>query len=57
MCSRCKLTVPTGADAYCSACAIDLRLESRRGLEQLDCYLGVWADFDDWITNRMPGDE
>jgi hypothetical protein len=56
MCSRCKLTVPTGADAYCSACAIDLRIESWRGFEQLDRYLGVWAAFDDWIA-KTPGDE
>ena len=52
MCTRCKLTVPKGADAYCPACAIELRVESRRGLDELDRYLGVWAAFDDWITKR-----
>ena len=52
MCTRCKLTVPTGAEAYCAACAIELRVESRRGLEELDRYLGSWAAFDDWIRGQ-----
>ncbi len=53
MCTRCKLTVPAGADAYCPACAIELRVESRRGLDDLDRYLGAWAAFDDWLRTRQ----
>jgi hypothetical protein len=52
MCTRCKLTVPKGAGAYCPACAIELRVETRRGLDEIDRYLGVWAEFDDWIRKQ-----
>ncbi|HET9214127.1 MAG TPA: hypothetical protein VFN93_05185 [Gaiellaceae bacterium] len=52
MCTRCRLATPRGAQELCPSCAIDLRVDVRRGLEDIDAYLGGWAEFERWLEER-----
>ncbi|MGE5690928.1 MAG: hypothetical protein ACM33B_10275 [Pseudomonadota bacterium] len=52
MCTHCRLQTPRGASELCPACAIDLRVETRRGLEELERHLCGWADFERWLSDQ-----
>ncbi len=52
MCVRCKTACAQEPSDLCSLCAIETRLEIRRGLSDLASYLAAWAAFDDWIRVR-----
>jgi uncharacterized paraquat-inducible protein A len=52
MCSHCHLVTPSGAHDVCHACSVALRAEARRGLDELETFLGGWAGLE-----RPLGDE
>jgi hypothetical protein len=52
MCTHCGLRTPRGASDLCPACAIDLRVETGRGLAQLERHLDSWAEFERWLANQ-----
>ena len=52
MCIRCNTASARGPAGLCSACAIETRMEVRRGLSELAGYLAAWAAFDDWLRLR-----
>lgn len=52
MCIRCSTASAHGPAGLCSSCAIETRIEIRRGLSELASYLAAWAAFDDWLRLR-----
>ena len=46
MCTHCHLATPRGEHDVCHSCAIALRAEARRGLDELQRYLAECALFD-----------
>jgi hypothetical protein len=53
MCAHCRLTIPRGAEELCPACAIEARVEARRGLGELELLLGGWAE----LQRRLDEDD
>jgi hypothetical protein len=48
-CIRCGHELWPVEEELCAACAVAVRLEFRRGIEDLEEYLVRWARFADWL--------
>jgi hypothetical protein len=46
MCNHCHLVTPSGAHDMCHACALALRAEARRGLDEIEEFLGGWSELE-----------
>jgi hypothetical protein len=46
MCSHCHLATPSGVHDVCHACAVALRAEARRGLDEIEAFLGGWSELE-----------
>jgi hypothetical protein len=55
MCIRCHRADAPEPLGYCTACALNARLEAVGGFKQLTSYLSAWAAFEDWLLEREPG--
>jgi hypothetical protein len=52
MCTNCGLTIPSGVQGICHACAMALRAEIRRGLRAIEAHLGGWSAFECWLAEQ-----
>ena len=54
MCIRCQKVDAPQPLGFCTACALNARLEVFEGLGRLESYLAAWAAFADWQRVRSP---
>jgi hypothetical protein len=52
MCTHCRLTTPSGPHELCHACAVAVRSEVRRGLDEIEEYLGGWSELERWLSDE-----
>jgi uncharacterized paraquat-inducible protein A len=52
MCSHCHLAMPSGPQQVCHACAVALRAEARRGLEQIERFLDERELLQRWLGDE-----
>lgn len=52
MCIRCQNVDAPEPLGFCTACALNIRLEVFEGLGRLEGYLAAWAAFSDWLQVR-----
>jgi hypothetical protein len=57
MCAHSQVSEGQQPQALCSACEIEIRLETAAGLRRLSLYLAAWARFDEWLRNRPAASE
>jgi hypothetical protein len=55
LCIRCHKADAPEPLGYCTACALNARLEAVGGFKQLGSYLSAWAAFEAWLLEREPG--
>jgi hypothetical protein len=55
MCTRCGNPHLADPLLLCLSCAIEVRRDFYRGLEELEGYLAAWAAFRDWEEAHAVG--
>jgi hypothetical protein len=52
MCIRCRKVDAPQPLGFCTACALNARLEVVSGFGRLEAYLASWAAFGEWLRAR-----